>query len=162
MKIEFENKYARLSLISITLMMLVTSVHHIYRLGFGLLIPTIILTSLPYILMRWYGSSKNTTILKSYSLYSTLMFTWFGFIDGFMDHVFKAVGLPNTTFLPGSDAEVVKTALSLWSPAAGNIFYEWTGILTFVVGAFAMGYLIKMIQAKHADDQAGQLELVKS
>ena len=162
MKEAFENKYARLSLISITLMMFVTSIHHIFRLGYGLVIPTIILTTLPYILMRWYGASENTTILKSYSLFSALMFAWFGFIDGFMDHVLKVLGLQNTTFLPGGEAEVVKTALSLWSPAAGNIFYEGTGVLTFIVGVFAMVYLIRMIQTKHAADGTGRLDPVKS
>ena len=162
MKMHFENKYARLSLISITLMMFVTSVHHIFRLGYGLWIPTAILTALPYTLMRWYGSSRNTTILKAYSLLSALMFLWFGFIDGFLDHVFKAVGLQNTTFLPGGEAEVVKTALALWSPAAGNIFYEGTGILTFVVGVFAMGYLIKMIRSKHTADHLSQLGVTQS
>jgi len=157
MKIQFENKYVRPSLISITLMMFITSIHHIFRLGYGLLIPTVLLTALPYALMRWYGSSRNTTILKAYSLFSTLMFLWFGVIDGFLDHVFKAIGLQNTTFLPGGEAEVVQTALALWSPAAGNIFYESTGVLTFVVGVFAMGYLIKMIRTKHLADNPRQL-----
>ncbi|HXD11276.1 MAG TPA: hypothetical protein VN653_14515, partial [Anaerolineales bacterium] len=92
-----------------------------------------------------------------YSLFSTLMFLWFGVIDGFLDHVFKAIGLQNTTFLPGGEAEVVQTALALWSPAAGNIFYESTGVLTFVVGVFAMGYLIKMIRTKHLADNPRQL-----
>lgn len=159
MKEVFENKFARLSLVSITLMMIVTSVHHVFRLGFGLLIPTIILTALPYVLMRWYTNSKNETILKSYSLFSALMFIWFGFIDGFMDHVLKAIGLQNTTFLPGGEAEVVKTVLSLWSPAAGNFFYESTGALTFIVGVIAIGYLIKMIQFQHVSDKESQLKL---
>ena len=158
MKEVFENKFARLALVSITLMMVVTSVHHVFRLGFGFLVPAMILTALPYALIRWYANSKNETILKSYSLFSALMFIWFGFIDGFMDHVFKAVGLQNTTFLPGGEAEVVKTVISLWSPEAGNIFYEGTGALTFIVGTIAMGYLIRMIQVQHVSDKAGQLK----
>jgi hypothetical protein len=153
----FESKQARLSWIWITVMMFITSIHHIFRLGYGLVPITILLTILPYALMRWYASTKNTAIMKTYSLYSALMFTWFGFIDGFMDHVLKAVGLQNTTFLPGSEAEVVKTALSLWSPAAGNVFYEGTGILTFITGVVAMVYLIRMIQVKHDSDRAGSL-----
>ena len=158
MKAVFENKFARLSLVSITWMMIITSAHHVFRLGLGFLVPAIILTALPYALMRWYANSKNETILKSYSFFSALMFIWFGFIDGFMDHVLKALGLQNTTFLPGGEAEVVKTVLSLWSPAAGNIFYEGTGVLTSIVGMIAMGYLFKMIQAKHASDKADQLK----
>ncbi len=153
----FENKFARLSLIAITAMMIVTSVHHVFRLGYGLIIPATLLTILPYALMRWYASSKNTAVLKTFSLYSALMFLWFGFIDGFMDHVFKAVGIPNTTFLPGSDAEVVKTVFSLWSPEASNIFYEGTGVLSSILGFVAMAFLVKMIQFKHAEDRAAQL-----
>jgi len=96
--------------------------------------------------------------MKTYSAYSSLMFLWFGFIDGFMDHVVKAVGLQNTTFLPGGDAEVVKTVLSLWSPQAGNIFYEGTGILSSVAGFIAVFYLVRMNQVKHAADNAVTLE----
>ncbi len=154
----FENKYARYSLISATAMMAFTSIHHIFRLGYGLVIPSIVLTALPYLLMRWYAASKHTAILKSYLLFNALMFTWFGLIDGFLDHVVKALGLENVTFLPGGEAEVVKTALSLWSPAAGNIFYEGTGILTFLAGTFAMIHLVRMIQTKHATDTAMALK----
>jgi len=154
----FESKQARLSWIWITVMLVITSTHHIFRLGYGLVIPAVILTIMPYALMRWYGSTKNIAIMKAYSLYSALMFTWFGFIDGFMDHVLKAIGLQNTTFLPGGDAEVVKTALSLWSPQVSNIFYEGTGILTAITGIIAMLYLVRMIQVKHAADRAGSLK----
>lgn len=150
MKEVFENKFARLSLVNITWMMILTSIHHIFRLGFGFLIPAVILTILPYVMMRWYEKSRNEIILKSYSFFSVLMFFWFGVVDGFMDHVLKVIGLQNMTFLPGSDAEVVKTALSLWSPEAGNIFYEGTGVLTFIIGVFAMAYLIKMLRHQYA------------
>ena len=139
-------------------MMICTSVHHIFRLGYALVIPAVILTVLPYVLMRWYASTKNMAILKTYSLYSALMFIWFGFIDGFMDHVLKASSLQNVTFLPGGEAEVVQTALSLWSPQAGNIFYEGTGVLSALVGIIAMFYLVRMIQTKHKTDNTGNLK----
>ena len=67
-------------------------------------------------------------------------------IDGFLDHVLKALGLSHLTFLPGGDAEVVQTIFSLWSPQAGNIFYEGTGILTFVGSVFATLYLFQFIR----------------
>lgn len=154
----FESRQAKGSWIWITTMLVLTSVHHVFRLGYGLILPAILMTLLPYALMRWYASTKNTAIMKTYSLYSALTFTWFGFIDGFMDHVLKAIGLQNTTFLPGGDAEVVKTALSLWSPRASNIFYEGTGILTAITGIIAMLYLARMIQVKYAADRAGSLK----
>jgi hypothetical protein len=153
----FESEQARRSWIWITTMMVLTSIHHIFRLGYGLIIPSIVLTVLPYVLMRWYASTKNVTIMKTYSLYSTLMFIWFGFIDGFLDHVLKAIGLQNTTFLPGGEAEVVQTALSLWSPQAGSIFYEGSGVLTSIAGVVAMVYLVRMIQVKHEAEKISSL-----
>ena len=150
----FESQPAKLSWIWITVMMVLTSIHHVFRLGYGLVFLAVILTVLPSALMRWYAGTKNTLILKAYSLYSALMFLWFGIVDGFLDHVLKAVGLENTTFLPGGEAEVVKTALSLWSPQAGNLFYEGTGVLTFFAGVAAMFYIARMILAKHEADKA--------
>lgn len=153
----FESKQAKQSWVWITVMMIFTSIHHIFRLGYELVIPSIVLTLLPYALMRWYASTNNTMIMKAYSLFSALMFLWFGFIDGFMDHVLKVIGLENLTFLPGGEAEVVQTKLSLWSPQAGNIIYEGTGVLTAIAGFIAMYYLVRMIQVKHAADKASPL-----
>ena len=153
----FESRQAKGSYIWITTMMVLTSIHHIFRLGYGFALHAIVLTILPFVLMRWYASTKNTAIMKTYSAYSALMFIWFGFIDGFMDHVVKALGFQNTTFLPGGEAEVVQTALSLWSPEAGNFFYEGTGVLASLAGFVAMVYLVRMIQVKHAADKAGAL-----
>jgi hypothetical protein len=150
------NKYARLSLISITLTATITSIHHIYRLGLGLLVPAIIVTLLPYILIRWFMHTGNKGALWAYGLLTSLIVVWFGIIDGFLDHVMKALGFQNTTFLPGGEAKVVKTVFSLWSPEAGNFFYEWTGILTFIVGVFAVYYCYKFIQAQRP--QAHTLE----
>src|SRR5688572_28013303 len=156
----FESRQARLSCLWITAMMALTSIHHIFRLGYGLLIPTLILTLLPYALLRWYAGTGNTAVMKTYSLYSTLMFVWFGLIDGFLDHILKVLGLGNLTFLPGGEAAVVKTILSLWSPAAGQVFYEGTGVLTFIAGVFGMVYLVRMIQAKHAADSTEQFNML--
>lgn len=144
-----EKKYATLSLVSITLTAVITSIHHIYRLGLGLLVPAVIVILLPYVLMWWYKRTEKTSILWAYGSLTALIFTWFGIIDGFLDHVMKALGLQNTTFLPGGEAEVVKTVFSLWSPAVGNIFYEWTGILTFIVGVVAVYYCYKFVQTEH-------------
>src|SRR5688500_14747338 len=130
----------RLSLLSITATTVITSAHHVYRLGLGVLILAIIVTVLPYGLMRWFRSSGSTVALWSYTLVNGLIFLWFGFIDGFLDHVLKALGLQNTTFLPGGEADVVETAFSLWSPRAGDIFYEGTGILTSIASFVAIYY----------------------
>ena len=147
------NQYIRLSLVSITLTAALTSIHHIYRLGLELLVPALIVTILPYLLMRWFMQTGNKGALWAYGLLTALIVIWFGIIDGFLDHVMKALGFQNTTFLPGSEAKVVKTVFSLWSPEAGNFFYEWTGILTFIVGVFAVYYYYKFLQAQRPQVQ---------
>lgn len=138
--------YVRLSLISITLTAIFTTIHHVFRDGLGLLVPGSIIILLPYVLMRWFARTGNKLPVWIYGLYNVLIIVQLGVIDGFLDHVLKALGVPHLTFLPGGDAEVVKTVLSLWSPQAGNIFYEGTGILTLVGSVFATLYLYQFIR----------------
>lgn len=140
------NTYARLSLISITLTAIITATHHVFRDGLGLLVPGGIIILLPYVLMRWFTQTGNKWPVWIYGLYNVLIIVQLGVIDGFLDHVLKALGLSHLTFLPGGDAEVVQTVFSLWSPQAGNIFYEGTGILTFVGSVFATLYLYQFIR----------------
>jgi hypothetical protein len=136
------------SLIWITTTVVITSIHHIYRLGLEVLIPALIMTILPYMLMRRFQQTKSKVVLWVYGLFNALIFLWFGFIDGFLDHVIKALGLQNLTILPGGEAEVVQTVFSLWSPEAGNLFYEGTGVLTFIASLFAMYYLYKVVRTQ--------------
>lgn len=64
-----------------------------------------------------------------------------GFLVGYAgpaaDHVAKAAGLENVTLLPGSEAEVVATAMQLWSQEASTAFYEGTGILSAILALLA-------------------------
>ena len=41
--------------------------------------------------------------------------------------------LDNVTFLPGSEAEIVATAMQLWSQEASSALYEGTGILSAIL-----------------------------
>ena len=111
---------ARLALISLTATAAVASVHHVYRVGPEVLIPAVIITVLPYLLLRRYRSSGSRLALASYAGLAGLIFIWFGFIDGFLDHVLKALGLQHPTLLPGGEATVVPTVYSLWSPRSGQ------------------------------------------
>lgn len=140
------NTYVRLSLISITLTAIITTAHHIFRDGLGLLVPGGIIILLPFVLMRWFTRTGNKWPVWIYGLYNILIIVQLGVIDGFLDHVLKALGLSHLTLLPGGDAEVVQTVFTLWSPQAGNIFYEGTGILTFVGSVFATLYLYQFIR----------------
>jgi hypothetical protein len=156
------NKYASLSLASITLAAFITSVHHVYRLGLGVLIPFAILTVLPYLLLRWFKSGGNKAVLWLYGLFTAMIFLWFGFIDGFLDHVIKALGLQHLTLLPGGQEEVVKTVFSLWSPEAGNLLYEGTGVLTFTFSTIALYYGFRFIQAVRSANVAAPMGAMKA
>lgn len=139
------SNYLKLSLISISLMGIVTTIHHAFRMGVGVTLPFSIMTALPFLLFQWYRQSKKNFILWLYVSWNVLFWLGFAFFDGFLDHVLKAVGIENVTFLPGSEAEVVETVFHLWSPEAGHIFYEGTGIITTIVGIFALYYTIRFI-----------------
>lgn len=110
-----------------------TGVHHVFRLGLELMLPVLIGTALPWVLLALYDRFRGRWLAYVYGIYAALAVFWFGFLDGFLDHVLKAVGLENTTFLPGSDAEVVATVFALWSQEATTIFYEGTGVLSAVL-----------------------------
>ncbi|HET9873982.1 MAG TPA: hypothetical protein VFP89_15470 [Propionibacteriaceae bacterium] len=138
----------RLALISTTAAAAAASVHHVYRLGPEVIIPAVIITVLPYLLLRHYSSSGSRLALWGYAGLAALIFVWFGFIDGFLDHVLKALGLEHTTLLPGGEATVVPTVYSLWSPEAGNLFYEGTGILEFALSAIAMHHCHRLLRSR--------------
>lgn len=140
-------RLTQLAMISLTATSLVTSIHHVYRLGLEVLVPAIAITALPYVIMRWYRSSGSRTALWSYAGLTAVIFAWFGFVDGFLDHVLKVLGLQNTTFLPGGEQEMVPTVFSLWSPEAGYVFYEGTGVLTFFLGVVAVYYTHRVLLA---------------
>ena len=141
---------ARLSLVSLTAAVVVASVHHVYRLGPAVLLPAVIVTVLPYLLLRRYRVRGSRLALWSYTGLTALTFLWFGLIDGFLDHVLKALGLQHTTLLPGGEATVVPTAFSLWSPEAGNLFYEGTGILEFALSAIAVYHCYRLLRVSRA------------
>jgi hypothetical protein len=136
----------RATLTSAIVTTVVTSVHHIYRLGLEFLLPALILVALLYVLMHWFRASRRPLALWSFTATNGIIFVWFGFIDGFLDHVLKALGLGHTTLLPGGEAEVVATVYSLWSPEAGNLFYEGTGVLTFLASVVALYYNYRLLR----------------
>jgi hypothetical protein len=132
--------HSRSELASIALvvaLLAVTGTHHVFRLGMELTIPTLIAIALAIGLWGFYGKTRKPALLTAYGAYTALLVFWFGFLDGFLDHVFKASGLDNVTFLPGSEAEVVSTVMQLWSRDASTAFYEGTGIASAVLALAA-------------------------
>ena len=129
-----------LSLVSLLLVIVTTAVHHIFRLGPELVPVSIVMLGVPVVILALYEKTKHHALLIAYGIYSALVIFLFGIIDGFIDHVLKALGLQNTTFLPGSEAEIVATVYSLWSPGATYTFYEGSGVLTFLLSIAATIY----------------------
>jgi len=143
---------ARLSMIATMATMTVTIVHHVFRLGFEVLAPGVGLIAGLAAFLLWFHRTGNRIALWVYALLTGLVVVWFGIIDGFLDHVLKAVGLANTTFLPGGDAEVVPTVYSLWSPQASVFFYEGTGVLTFLASVFAAYFAYQLLRSPTTSD----------
>lgn len=119
-----------LSLFSLLGTIAATGVHHVFRMGPMLIIPSLIALLLPIALLMLWRRSGRGALLVAYAVFAALIVFWFGVLDGFLDHAIKAMGLENLTFLPGSDAPVVATYYALWSQEATTFFYEATGVLT--------------------------------
>ena len=124
---------ASTSLLSLVATLVVTGIHHVFRLGPELILPLAIGIAIPVVLWMLHARSGKPALLWAYAAYAALVVFWFGFLDGFLDHVAKAAGLDNFTFLPGSEQSVVATAMQLWSQAASTAFYEGTGIISAVL-----------------------------
>lgn len=127
------SRIALVSIVSLIATLAATGVHHIFRLGIGLAVPTLIAVALALVLWALYSKTRRFALLAAYGAFAALVVFWFGFLDGFLDHVVKAAGLDNITFLPGGEAEVVATAMQLWSQQASTAFYEGTGILSAIL-----------------------------
>lgn len=122
-----------------------TTIHHVFRLGLHVLPMFTVISLMPVVAYFMYRRSGQRLYLYGFGLANTFIFAWFGFVDGFLDHVLKALGIDNVTFLEGSDVPVVETVLSLWSPEASNVFYEGTGVITFIASAVAIYYTYRLL-----------------
>lgn len=131
------SRLAPMSIVTLNATLLATGIHHIFRLGVGLLAPTLIGLVLATALWLVYSKSRRSSLLVAYGVFTALVVFWFGFLDGFLDHVAKAAGLDNVTFLPGGEADVVATVMQLWSQDASTAFYEGTGILSAILALVA-------------------------
>jgi hypothetical protein len=127
------SRIALISIVSLVTTLVATGVHHIFRLGIGLAVPTLIAFVLAIALWGLYSKTRRLTLLAAYGVFTALVVFWFGFLDGFLDHVVKAAGLENITFLAGGEADIVPTVMQLWSQEASTAFYEGTGILSAIL-----------------------------
>ncbi|MDP3208394.1 MAG: hypothetical protein Q8M65_04525 [Rhodoglobus sp.] len=133
------------TLVSTTIATVATTVHHVFRLGPEVVLPGMLLIALPVLALLWIRARGSGIALGILGALVTLTFVWFGFVDGFLDHVFKAVGLPHVTLLPGGEAEVVETYYSLGGTDTSAAFYEATGIVEALASATMLGFTIALI-----------------
>ncbi len=119
-----------LSVLALGGTILMTAVHHVFRMGPSLILPFALTLVVATVLMWLYRRIGRGGFLVAYAVLASMIVLWFGIFDGLLDHVLKAVGAPNVTFLPGSDAAVVDTLYTLWSQDATTLFYEGSGVLT--------------------------------
>lgn len=142
------------SLAALVATLAATGIHHIFRLGTELILPTAIGITVAVALWALYQRTGKAALLWLYGAYAALVVFWFGFLDGLLDHVAKAAGLDNITFLEGSDAEIVATKMQLWSQAATTAFYEGTGVLSALLALltviFTTLYLYRELPARGA------------
>jgi len=156
MKNPIVNKYATLSLVSITLTGIIATLHYVYKLGFSLLIPGAVILLLPYLLMLWFKRSGNKSALWAYGLLNAFVILGLGFVDGFLDHtVLFGKTLAYNILLPlhGGDPETVEKVFSLLPPAPVDAFLESSGVLTFIVSLFALYYGYKFIQGNWKNEK---------
>ncbi len=149
------NNYGHMSLISITLMGIIATLHYVYSLGFYLLVPGGIATLLPHLVMLWFKRTGNKAALWAYGLLNALAIVALGFVDGFLDHtVLFGKTLAYNVLLPlhGGDPETVEKVFSLLPPAPVDVFLESTGVLTFIASLFALYFGYKFIQGTWKND----------
>jgi hypothetical protein len=129
-----------LSLYSLLATIAATGIHHVFRLGPMLIMPSVLALLVPIALLLLWRRSGSRGLLTAYAVFAAMIVLWFGVLDGFLDHAIKAMGLQNLTFLPGSDAPVVATFYSLGSQATTSWFYEATGVLTAALCVPVLGF----------------------
>jgi hypothetical protein len=146
------DRYARLSGISLTATAVVTGVHHVYREGWALLIPSVMIIVLPYILLRWNASRSSRVSVWSYGIFSTWLIAGFGIVDGLLDHVVNAL-LSAYALLGGVTADRVDRAFRVLppTPLVGDFFYEATGILEFAASAIAAYYVFRFLHSRQRE-----------
>jgi hypothetical protein len=130
---QMENNSERLSPISLVALIVATGIHHVFRLGPELILPSVTAAVLAVALIYLFRRTGRNGFAIAYAVLAGLVVLWFGILDGFFDHVLKSVGMENVTFLPGSEAAIVATVYQLWSVESSAAFYEGTGIVSAIL-----------------------------
>lgn len=136
------HKYARLSLMSVLAISLLTTVHHYYRFGLGTLILGLVTISVPTFMLFWFRHKKSSVALTGYGLSSGWIIIGFGLVDGMWDSTIK--------LFFGNFLFVKYGQYFSWNPV-GNFPFEATGVLASIASLFAMYYLYQFFKSALAD-----------
>ena len=136
-----------LALVSALITIAFAGVHHIFRLGPEFIVPTLVITALELVAGWRIRRSASKIALWALVALNSLIFVWFGVIDGILDHVLKALGLDHITLLPGGEEEIVDTYFQLGSVEASSAFYEWTGVGEGVASIVMMVATVMLVAA---------------
>jgi len=138
------NKYAKLSLISVTLAGIFTSIHHYYEIGPNVLILISLIVILPIVLIKWFKYTRSKVALLTYGLISAWIVIGFGLVDGLFKHTLKVLGSYMSVLLRNLHGG------NLPLPQI-NLLFEGTAILTFIASMFAAYYSCKFIKEVYND-----------
>jgi len=135
-------KVMTLSLVSTVLTGILTSIHHVYEIGFGAIILALVVVVLPMLSMWRFRQTGSRVALWVYRLLTAWLVIGFGLVDGLWNHTIKPLGfqLHALLSLHGGGTKAVEKAVD------GNFIYEGAGILTFVASMFAAYYGYKFIR----------------
>lgn len=127
------DRYAILSLLSVTLAGIFALIHRYYELGSVTLIFIFLVVIFPSILVLWFKHSRNRVALWIYGLISLGIVIVFGLVDGLFNHIFGLLGRYMSFLfrnLHGGNLPLPRF----------NIILEGTAILTFVASMFVLYY----------------------
>jgi hypothetical protein len=133
------NTYALRSLLSIEMLSVLTSIHHLDELGIVFLVPSVLAVGLPLIFIWWFLKKGSNVARWAYSTFAALLILGFGLYDGLWNHTIKVI----VFFLRGADR--VRMA-GLPFPPVGSVFHEVTGVLTFVAALIGAYFTYKFIR----------------
>jgi hypothetical protein len=121
--------YALRSLLGIESLSLITSIHHLVKLGTPFLLLALLTISLPILFMGWFLKNHKGTARWAYIITVALIILSFGLVDGLWNHTLKMI----VFFLRGADDA---NMAGLPFPPVGSVFHEITGVLQFVTAIF--------------------------
>ncbi|SEC04543.1 hypothetical protein [Paenibacillus sp. GP183] len=127
-------------LVSVELVALLTSVHHLDELGMVFLVPALIFIIVPLVLIWRFARKPSKLLLWSYGIFVALMVIGFGLQDGLLNHTINDI----VFYLNNSDRGFMAESYSFFPPI-GSTFHEVTGFLTFIAAIFATYFNYKFI-----------------